>query len=653
MFTSCWLPVIYNEVSMSSPYHCRVSSDQTVSGFPESGHQNVDLVSCQCVCVHEGGTVRCICKLDGRSPGVVRGSAQSTGIDFGLSPFPTRGEWSDNESVPADIFSAQKYFNSGAICDTFRPSSFVVSNPTSSSTPVIVEQVLSDIPEQKSDLDMCLASTSHRPPRLASKHARKNGLRPASSIYKRTKLSLRRRCLSKCKNRGRFLTQTESQASSCFGCGDVAPRTAKAYGTALEAIISDDEINEKDFQKTDILKRRRCHLRRLSECSNDIWSAHKKSFTCSASTIPDPSNQKLNWTKEPLSVLIVRKHLDESVMIPFRDLLIWLVEAKNMVVLVEQSVMDDRILKDDKDFQRLQDKLSTFKEDDDLTDKVDFIICLGGDGTLLYVSSLFQSNVPPVMAFNMGSLGFLTPFRFSDDFKTEVSKVMQGSASLLLRYRLKCVVVRHDTEPTQDIPHVKNIQKEDVWTKTHKLVLNEVVVDRGPSSYLCNLELYIEGRRVTSVQGDGLIISTPTGSTAYAVAAGASMIHPSVPCILLTPICPHSLSFRPIVVPAGVEIKVMLSPDARGTAMVSFDGRDRMEIHQGDSLRITTSNYPVPSICATDQIEDWFDGLANCLNWNIRHQQKPLQTASSVSSFESLEAESSKSSQVSLLNGNS
>ncbi|XP_055864160.1 NAD kinase-like isoform X1 [Biomphalaria glabrata] len=653
MFTSCWLPVVYNEVSMSSPYHCRVSSDQTVSGFPESGHQNVNLVSCQCVCVHEGGTVRCICKLDGRSPGVVRGSAQSTGIDFGLSPFPTRGEWSDNESVPADIFSAQGYFNSGAICDTFRPSSFVVSNPTSSSTPAIVEQVLSDIPEQRGDSDMCLTSTSHRPPRLASKHARKNGLRPASSIYKRTKLSLRRRCLSKCKNRGRFLTQTESQASSCFGCGDVAPRTAKAYGTALEAIISDDEINEKDFQKTDILKRRRCHLRRLSECSNDIWSAHKKSFTCSASTIPDPSNQKLNWTKEPLSVLIVRKHLDESVMIPFRDLLIWLVEAKNMVVLVEQSVMDDRILKDDKDFQRLQDKLSTFKEDDDLTDKVDFIICLGGDGTLLYVSSLFQSNVPPVMAFNMGSLGFLTPFRFSDDFKTEVSKVMQGSASLLLRYRLKCVVVRHDTEPTQDIPHVKNIQKEDVWTKTHKLVLNEVVVDRGPSSYLCNLELYIEGRRVTSVQGDGLIISTPTGSTAYAVAAGASMIHPSVPCILLTPICPHSLSFRPIVVPAGVEIKVMLSPDARGTAMVSFDGRDRMEIHQGDSLRITTSNYPVPSICATDQIEDWFDGLANCLNWNIRHQQKPLQTASSVSSFESLEAESSKSSQVSLLNGNS
>ena len=88
------------------------------------------------------------------------------------------------------------------------------------------------------------------------------------------------------------------------------------------------------------------------------------------------------------------------------------------------------------------------------------------------------------------------------------------------------------------------------------LVLNEVVIDRGPSPYLSNIDLYLDGKHITSVQGDGLIVSTPTGSTAYAVAAGASMIHPSVPAIMVTPICPHSLSFRPIVVPAGVELKV-------------------------------------------------------------------------------------------------
>ena len=93
---------------------------------------------------------------------------------------------------------------------------------------------------------------------------------------------------------------------------------------------------------------------------------------------------------------------------------------------------------------------------------------------------------------------------------------------------------------------------------TNLLVLNEVVIDRGPSPYLSNIDLYLDGKLITSVQGDGLIVSTPTGSTAYAVAAGASMIHPSVPAIMVTPICPHSLSFRPIVVPAGVELKVRI-----------------------------------------------------------------------------------------------
>lgn len=118
-------------------------------------------------------------------------------------------------------------------------------------------------------------------------------------------------------------------------------------------------------------------------------------------------------------------------------------------------------------------------------------------------------------------------------------------------------------------------------------VLNEVVIDRGPSSYLSNVDVYLDGHLITTVQGDGrwalgafrapwephtehgertcglspgVIVSTPTGSTAYAAAAGASMIHPNVPAIMITPICPHSLSFRPIVVPAGVELKVRAHP---------------------------------------------------------------------------------------------
>ncbi|XP_070207013.1 NAD kinase-like isoform X1 [Littorina saxatilis] len=367
-----------------------------------------------------------------------------------------------------------------------------------------------------------------------------------------------------------------------------------------------------------------------------------KAFLQDSSTaylkIPDPSSQRLNWVKTPLSVLIIKKPFDPTVTHAFRDLVLWLIQEKSLLVFVEENVVKDEVLAEDYEFINVQDKLQKFREGvDDLEDKVDFIVCLGGDGTLLYASSLFQQSVPPVIAFNMGSLGFLTPFPF-DSFKDRINHILKGQAPLLLRYRLKCVMMNHmnKEEPSKPIPHVKNIDKNQQNISTHILVLNEVVIDRGPSSYLCNLDLYIEGHLVTSVLGDGLIISTPTGSTAYSVAAGASMIHPNVPCILITPICPHSLSFRPIVVPAGAEIKVTLAPEARGHAMVSFDGRNRQEMGQGSSLRITTAAYPVPSICARDQIDDWFSGLADCLHWNVRKPQKPLSTCTSLTSLDSL-----------------
>lgn len=127
-----------------------------------------------------------------------------------------------------------------------------------------------------------------------------------------------------------------------------------------------------------------------------------------------------------------------------------------------------------------------------------------------------------------------------------------GHAALTLRSRLRCIILKKEEDG-----------KKDVSPPTNLLVLNEVVIDRGPSPYLSNIDLYLDGKRITSVQGDGLIVSTPTGSTAYAVAAGASMIHPSVPAIMVTPICPHSLSFRPIVVPAGVELMVSIFVDCK------------------------------------------------------------------------------------------
>ncbi|XP_031353570.1 NAD kinase-like isoform X1 [Photinus pyralis] len=335
-------------------------------------------------------------------------------------------------------------------------------------------------------------------------------------------------------------------------------------------------------------------------------------------TIQDPASQRLTWYKPPLTVLVIKKVKDLSVYSPFVQLVEWLIEEKHMVVFVEAAVIDDTHLDQFPSFSNVKDKLMTFRDGkDDLTDKIDFIICMGGDGTLLYASLLFQQSVPPIMAFHLGSLGFLTPFRFNN-FQDQVNNVLEGNAALTLRSRLRCIIIKKGEVDASD----KNSKEKK--GSTNLLVLNEVVVDRGPSPYLSNVDLFLDGKHITSVQGDGLIVSTPTGSTAYAVAAGASMIHPSVPAIMVTPICPHSLSFRPIVVPAGVELKVSVSPDSRNTAWVSFDGRKRQELLHGDSLRVTTSIYPVPSICAQDQISDWFDSLAECLHWNVRKRQKHL-----------------------------
>ncbi|XP_062888962.1 NAD kinase-like isoform X2 [Mobula hypostoma] len=345
--------------------------------------------------------------------------------------------------------------------------------------------------------------------------------------------------------------------------------------------------------------------------------------------IQDPASQRLTWNKPPRSILVIKKIQDDRLLQPFKELCIFLMEEKEMIVYIEKKVLEDPTIANDESFGPLK-KLCTFREGfDDLSDRIDFIICLGGDGTLLYASSLFQGSVPPVMAFHLGSLGFLTPFNF-DTYQSQVTQVIEGNVAITLRSRLKVKVVKeHHPDHQHELEEngLINTMCGDVHPRrqvTHYQVLNEVVVDRGPSSYLSNVDLFLDGRLITTVQGDGVIVSTPTGSTAYAAAAGASMIHPNVPAIMITPICPHSLSFRPIVVPAGVELQVMLSPDTRNTAWVSFDGRKRQEICHGDSISITTSCYPVPSICFRDPVNDWFESLAECLHWNVRKKQGQL-----------------------------
>ncbi|KAF2547253.1 hypothetical protein F2Q70_00020288 [Brassica cretica] len=131
-------------------------------------------------------------------------------------------------------------------------------------------------------------------------------------------------------------------------------------------------------------------------------------------------------------------------------------------------------------------------------------------------------------------------------------------------------------------------------------------------------------RTSAMVQGDGVIVATPTGSTAYSTAAGGSMVHPNVPCMLFTPICPHSLSFRPVILPDSAKLELKIPDDARSNAWVSFDGKRRQQLSRGDSVRIYMSQHPLPTVNKSDQTGDWFRSLIRCLNWNERLDQKAL-----------------------------
>ena len=151
------------------------------------------------------------------------------------------------------------------------------------------------------------------------------------------------------------------------------------------------------------------------------------------------------------------------------------------------------------------------------------------------------------------------------------------------------------------------------------LALNEVVIDRGTSTYLGMLDIYCDNTKITTAQADGLIVSTPTGSTAYSLAAGGPLCMPSIPGIILTPICPHALSFRPAVFPDSVTLRIALPESARQShAQVCFDGKETQMLYPGDAVVVTTSVWPLPAICREDQHIDWFRSVKKKLLWNER-----------------------------------
>lgn len=339
------------------------------------------------------------------------------------------------------------------------------------------------------------------------------------------------------------------------------------------------------------------------------------------------------------NIFILSKIHDRGLVPITRDLALWLISLPSESGTINVYVQD--ILREDEDFEyekvvkRHPDKIKHLKFwTQQMCSKnpnlFDFVITLGGDGTVLFTSWLFQKVVPPVLCFGFGSLGFMTEYDFKDR-KEIFDSILDNGVSCSLRMRFECTVMRANGT-FQDKDDSSLAQEIEAGSETgvfpnHRVaetysILNDVVVDRGPNATITTTELYGDFKLLTAIQADGVVISTPSGSTAYSLSAGGSLVHPDIPGILISPICPHTLSFRPLVLPDSLMVRVGVPYDARVSAWCSFDGKNRVELRRGDFLSVSASRYPFPKVHDGNSHTSWFSRLSETLHWNERKRQK-------------------------------
>jgi NAD+ kinase len=237
---------------------------------------------------------------------------------------------------------------------------------------------------------------------------------------------------------------------------------------------------------------------------------------------------------------------------------------------------------------------------DTLPGEVDAIVVLGGDGTLLAMAArIAQSGRDvPILGVNFGSLGFLTEIRI-DELLPSLERLLAGTATFDERAMLEAVAHRQG-------------QQDD-----SRIVLNDVVFTKAALSRMIELSVSVSGGFVTRVKADGLIIASATGSTAYNLAAGGPIVHPMVDALILTPIAPHTLTNRPVVIPgsAVVEVRPLFS-GAPEDIFVTYDGQSGYPLHAGDVVQVRKSERPLR--LAKGPARGYFEVLREKLKWGER-----------------------------------
>jgi NAD+ kinase len=228
--------------------------------------------------------------------------------------------------------------------------------------------------------------------------------------------------------------------------------------------------------------------------------------------------------------------------------------------------------------------------------KVDVIAVLGGDGTLLSVARLIGCQDVPILGINLGSLGFLTEATLDELYPT-LDKVIEGKCDYDERMMLTASVVR---------------QGEEI---THYSVLNDIVINKSALAKIIDMAVYIDGMHVANFKADGLIVSTPTGSTAYNLAAGGPIVHPNLNSVILTPICPHILTNRPVVIKDDSRIEIILK-SLNTEVHLTLDGQVGFSLQGGDVIQIGKAACSIKLISVPGK--NYFDILRTKLKWTER-----------------------------------
>ncbi|WP_394558980.1 NAD(+) kinase [Aquipseudomonas alcaligenes] len=227
----------------------------------------------------------------------------------------------------------------------------------------------------------------------------------------------------------------------------------------------------------------------------------------------------------------------------------------------------------------------------------DLVIVVGGDGSILGAARALARHKIPVLGINRGSLGFLTDIK-PDEVEIKVAEVLEGRFLEESRFLLETEVRRHG----------EAIGKGDA--------LNDVVLHPGKSTKMIEFELFIDGHFVCSQKADGLIVATPTGSTAYSLSAGGPIMHPKLDAIVIVPMYPHTLSSRPIVVDGNSELKIAVADDLPVYPLVSCDGQNHFTCAPGDTITVKKKPHKLRLIHPLDH--NYYEACRTKLGWGGR-----------------------------------